>query len=414
MKIAYFDCFSGISGDMCLGALVDAGVSLQRLKKELKKIPVRGYELEAKRVKRAGLVATKVDVVMRPAFSVQRSEGRRWKDVEKVIQDSTLSENIKQKGMEVFKLLFEAEAEVHGEDPEDIHLHELGAVDCIVDIFGTIVGLDILGIEKVYASPVNLGSGTIKTQHGILPVPAPAVAEILKGIPVYSSDTKFELTTPTGAVILKSLSSGFCEIPLMNIEKTGVGAGSKNFKGRPNVLRMFVGETYSPPFNPHLSKGGYSGVKEEIWGLSDESVTVIETNIDDMNPQIYEYVMEKLFKAGALDVYLTQIIMKKGRPGIKLTVLCKDTNRDSLIKIILKETTTIGVRFYNVSRMMLEREIKESETEFGRVRIKVSRLGKEILKATPEYEDCKKIAKKTKMPVFEMMRRIKIPFLNNK
>ncbi|MGQ9571289.1 MAG: nickel pincer cofactor biosynthesis protein LarC [Thermodesulfovibrionales bacterium] len=386
MKIAYFDCFSGISGDMCLGAIVDAGVPIQSLKRELRKIPIRGYELKVQRVKRAGLVATKVDVVTRSAFSVQRSGGRKWKVVERIIQDSTLSYAIKQKGLDIFKTLFEAEAKVHGKHLDDVHLHELSGVDCIVDIFGTLIGLDMLGVEKIYSSPVNLGGGTVKTQHGILPVPAPAVVEILKGVPVYSTDIGSELTTPTGAVILKNLSSGFGDIPLMNIEKTGIGAGSKDFKDRPNVLRLFIRNSSSPLFN---------------------KITLIEANIDDMNPQVYEYVMEKLFEKGALDVFLTQVIMKKGRPGIKLTVLCNESDRDLLIKTILNETTTIGVRFYNnVDRVMLEREIRELDTEFGKVRIKISRLGKELLKASPEYEDCKKIAKRTGIPLVDVIRRI--------
>jgi uncharacterized protein (TIGR00299 family) protein len=397
IKIGYFDCFSGISGDMCLGALVDAGVSLQGLKEELNKIPVSGYELKAKKVKKAGIVATKVDVIERSALRVQRSGGRKWKDIEKIIQNSSLSQEIKQKGLRVFKCLFEAEAKVHGKKINNLHLHELGDIDCIVDIFGTIIGLDMLGVEKVYSSPVNLGGGTINTHHGILPVPPPATAEILKGIPVYSSDIQSELTTPTGAAILKGLSGGFGDIPLMKIEKTGIGAGSKDFNDRPNVLRIFIGEMCR---DESRKKG------------LEKSIIVIESNIDDMNPQIYEHVIERLFKEGALDVFLTPIIMKKGRPGIKLTVLCKDDDRDLLIKTILRETTTIGIRFYSVNRVILEREIKLLETEFGKVRIKVSKVGQDVFKVTPEYEDCKKIARKFNMPLIEVMKRINIALSN--
>jgi uncharacterized protein (TIGR00299 family) protein len=419
LKIAYFDCFSGISGDMCLGALVDAGVSLQKMKRELKKIPIRGYELHAKKVKRAGFVATKVDVIERAKGKGQRDESnnptspplekggeggfehraKRWKDIERIIQDSTLSEEIREKGLKIFKCLFEAEARVHGENFNNIHLHELGAVDCIVDIFGTIIGLDILGVKKVYSSPVNLGGGSVKTKHGILPVPAPATAEILGGVPVYSTDMLFELTTPTGAAILKELSSGFGGIPPMNITNTGSGAGNRDFKHKPNVLRLFIGEM--------CEDEGYPSP------IPFPQITVIEANIDDMNPQIYEYVIEKLFKEGALDVFLTQILMKKGRPGIKLTVLSKVADRELLIKTILRETTTIGLRFYEVSRVVLQRETKLVDTEFGKVRVKFSRFGNEILKATPEYEDCKRIAKKMKMPLIEVMERIKIQPLNN-
>ncbi|MFH1703424.1 MAG: nickel pincer cofactor biosynthesis protein LarC [Nitrospirota bacterium] len=451
MKIAYFDCFSGISGDMCLGALVDAGVSLQKMKRELKKIPIRGYELHAKKVKRAGFVATKVDVIERAKSKEQRAESnnppspplekggkggfeqraKRWKDIEKIINNSALSQEVKQKGLKVFKCLFEAEAKVHGEKFNNIHLHELGAVDCIVDVFGTIIGLGILGVKKVYSSPINLGGGSVKTNHGILPVPAPAAVSVLGGVPVYSTDVPFELTTPTGAAILKGLSAKFSGIPSMNIEKTGTGAGSKNFKDRPNVLRLFIGNLRDknvPPIDrllignppiPPLEKGGKGGFEKGgqgdiigkcgMGGFSDETITVIEANIDDMNPQVYEYVMEKLFKEGALDVFLTQILMKKGRPGIKLTVLSKGADRELLMKTILRETTTIGLRFYEVNRMVLQRETKLVDTEFGKVRVKFSRLGDEILKATPEYEDCRRIAKKLNMPLIEVMRRIKIP-----
>jgi uncharacterized protein (TIGR00299 family) protein len=406
LKIAYFDCFSGISGDMCLGALVDAGVPLEKLERELKKIPVKGYNLHAEKVKRAGLIATKIYVIEGTESKEQRA--RRWKEIETIIKKSSLlSKEIKQKGLTIFKCLFEAEAKVHGRTPGDIHLHELGNVDCVVDVFGTIIGLDILGVEKVYSSPVNLGGGTIKSRHGLLPVPAPAVAEILQGVPVYSSDIKFELTTPTGAAILKVLSSGFGNIPLMNIEKTGFGSGSKNFKDRPNVLRLFIGEMcedegYSYPIPLPQGEGARGRVKISMG----QPITVIETTIDDMNPQIYEYVMEKLFQAGALDVFLTQVLMKKGRFGIRLTVLCREAEREVLIKIIMKETTTIGLRFYEVNRVVLQRETKLVDSEFGKVRVKFSRLEGKILKAIPEYEDCKRIAKKLNIPLIEVMRRI--------
>ena len=407
-KIAYFDCFSGISGDMCLGALVDAGVPLKKLQKELKKIPVRSYELCARKVKRAGFSSIKVDIVQSSKLKVQGS--KKWKDIKKIIRASSLSKEIKQKGLAIFKCLFEAEAKVHGKSLENAHLHELGGIDCLVDIFGTIMGLDMLGIEKVYSSPVNLGGGSVKTGHGILPVPAPATAEILRGVPVYSTSTPFELTTPTGAAILKWLSSGFGGLPPMNIEKTGTGAGSKNFKHRPNVLRLFIGkmcedEGYPSPIPLPQGEGARGRVKISMG----QTITVIEANIDDMNPQVYEYVMEKLFKKGALDVFLTQVLMKKGRPGIKLTALCKDTDCEELMKIIMGETTTIGIRFYEVKRRVLQREIKLVDTEFGKVRAKFSRLGDEILKAAPEYEDCRRIAKKLNIPLVEIMRRIRIP-----
>ena len=401
MKIAYFDCFSGISGDMCLGAVVDAGVSLKELEKELKKIPIGGYRLTAKKVKKAGFTSTKVDIDV----SAQRLAPhalRKWNDIEKIINRSRLSEEIKQRGRRIFKRLFEAEAKVHGGTFERVHLHELGAVDCIVDIFGTIIGLNILGIEKVFSSPINLGSGFVETEAGILPVPTPATVEILKKVPVYSKDVLFELTTPTGAAIIKEISSGFGDMPPMDIGKIGIGAGNKDFKDRPNILRLFISNPPSPP-RPPLSKGGQRG----MGGLLDENVIVIETNVDDMNPQIYEYAMEKLFMAGALDVYFTQVLMKKGRPGVKMTVLSNKEQLENMIKIVLKETSTIGLRFYEAKRRILHREIKTIDTEFGKVRVKFSRLGDDILKATPEYEDCKRIAKKLNIPLIEVMKKLK-------
>ncbi|MDI6745218.1 MAG: nickel pincer cofactor biosynthesis protein LarC [Thermodesulfovibrionales bacterium] len=402
MKIAYFDCSSGISGDMCLGALIDAGVPVKKLEKELRKLHVKGYKLISQKVKRAGFRATKVGVIENSKLKVQSS--KKWSDIERIIKASSLSESVKQKGLKIFKGLFEAEAKVHGETFDKAHLHELGAVDCLVDIMGTLICLELLGIEEAYASPVNLGSGFVKTKHGILSVPAPATIEILRckvqdagmprpaeqgrGCKIYSNGTPFELTTPTGAVILKELSSGFGNMPDMIVESIGVGTGNKDFKEKANVLRVFIGESRAA----------------RVYQPSAPAVTIIETTIDDMNPQIYEYVMERLFKAGALDVYLTQLIMKKGRPGIKLTVLCNGKDKDNLMKIIFEETTTIGLRFYEANRKTLDREIKQVKTKFGKVSIKVSRLGNMIVRRRPEYEDCKKLAKKMKMPLVEVLK----------
>lgn len=390
MKIAYFDCSSGISGDMCLGALIDAGVPAAKLENELRKIPIKGYKLKVKRVKRSGFAATKADVIQKAAHESHITEHRKWKDVEQTIRTSSLSDEIKQKGLSIFRRLFTAEAKVHGETFDAAHLHELGAVDSIVDILGTVIGLKLLGIDKVYSSGINIGGGSVRTKHGILPVPAPATTELLKGIPVYSDNPDYELTTPTGAVILKEISSSFGIIPDMVIEKIGIGAGNKDFKDKPNVLRILIGQS-----------------KEQSAESRGQKVAVIETTIDDMNPQIYEYAMEKLFKAGALDVYLTQLIMKKGRPGIKLTVLCNSKEKEKMVEIIFEETTTIGLRFYEADRQTLEREIKEINTALGKVKVKISKLGSRIIKTTPEYEDCKKLAKKLNMSLIEVMKRVK-------
>lgn len=396
MKIAYFDCFSGISGDMCLGALINAGVPLQKLERELKKIPVTGYRLALRKVQRASLSAIKIDVIEQQQQQHGRPQTpiRTLGDLIKIIQKSSLPPEIKQKGLEIFTKLFQVEAKVHGIPVQKVHLHELSAVDSIVDIFGTLIGLDILSIDKVFSSPINLGSGFVETQHGTLPVPAPAVAEILRDVPVYSKGMKYELTTPTGAILIKELVSKYGDMPLMETTASGIGAGSRNESRWPNVLRVFIGNLLAIEASVDKAGGSY------------EAVTVIETNIDDMNPQLFEYVMEKLFRAGALDVFLTQILMKKGRPGIKLSVLCKKEQRNPLITIIMKETSTIGVRFHEVKRIALERTIKKMDTEFGRMRIKFSRLGDEIMKITPEYEDCKKIARKRGIPLIQIMKKV--------
>ena len=368
---------------MCLGALVDAGVSLKELESRLKKVPVRGYSLVEEKVRRSGISATKVDVILKQGKSGPGVEIRRWKDVSGIIRNSGLPEEIKKKGHEIFRTLFEAEARVHGEPLSRIHLHELSSVDCLVDVFGTLIGLSLLGIDAVYSSPVNLGGGVAQTAHGLLPVPAPATAEILKDSRVYSSDISFELTTPTGAAILKALSKGFGSMPCFRYEKAGVGAGGREIEGRPNILRIFIGEL----------AGDFPG----------GTVTVIESNIDDMNPQIYEYLIDELFSKGALDVYLTQVIMKKTRPAVKLSVLCNNERKNELIGVILKETTSLGVRYFEAQRVTMKREIHEVPSKYGTVRVKTSRLGKELVKSTPEFEDCKKIAKETSLPLREII-----------
>ncbi len=377
--IAYFDCFSGISGDMCLGALVDAGAPLEDIERELKKLRVRGYSLAKRKVRRAGFASTKVDVVTEGGGG---SGARKWADIRRVAQTSSLPEDMKVKGLKIFKTLFEAEAAVHGLNVGRTHLHELGAVDCLVDVFGALVGLDLLGVKTVRASAVNLGGGSVKTAHGVLPVPAPATAYILKGVPVYQAGESFELTTPTGAAILKTLSEGFGEMPFFTVGKIGAGAGKRDPGERPNILRIFIGK--------------------EDREREEGDVSVIETNIDDMNPQIYEYLAGRLLKEGALDVFLTQVIMKKMRPGVKMTVLCPGAKRNDMIGIILEETTSLGVRWHEVSRVTMARESREVRTRYGRVRVKISRF-EGIRKATPEYEDCRIIAEKSGVPLGEVI-----------
>ncbi|MBF0558353.1 MAG: nickel pincer cofactor biosynthesis protein LarC [Nitrospirae bacterium] len=383
MKIAFFDCFAGISGDMCLGALVDAGVSVKELGTLLKKLRVSGYSLEASRVSRCGLTGTKVDVVLDKGLKVRPM---KWKNLESVINGSDLPEKIKSRGLQVFRKLFEAEAKVHGEGFKEVHLHELGGIDCMVDIFGTLMGLELLGVRKVYASPINLGSGRIKTMHGMLPVPAPATSELLKGYPVYASGIPFELTTPTGAVILAGLEAETPSVPSMRIERIGYGAGNRDLEDMPNMLRIIIGET--------TDSGGQRNGR-----LSDTEVVVVETNIDDMNPQLYEDITDKLLKAGALDVFLENIIMKKGRPAVKMTVITDEQKLERLTSLIFRETTTIGLRFFRAGRRVLDREIRKVRTRFGEVRIKISRLDGTAVNVSPEYDDLKALSKKTGQPI---------------
>jgi uncharacterized protein (TIGR00299 family) protein len=384
-KIAYFDCFSGISGDMCLGALVDAGVPLKELSAALRRLPVRGYALSARRVLRAGIAATKVDVVLTKKNGAPK-KAIKWENVRKTILSSTLPEDLRQKGLGVFRLLFEAEARVHGGTFGEVHLHELGAADCMVDIFGTLIGLDLLGVKDVYASPVNLGGGSVRTRHGIMPVPAPATAEILRDVPVYPSGIPVELATPTGAALLKYLARGFVSTPAFSPERIGSGAGDKDTADSPNILRIFIGHA------PEIR--------------SVETITVIETNIDDMSPQAYEYVAERLFKAGALDVTLTQTIMKKMRPAITLGVICSRAVRDELVRLILTETTSIGVRYFEGSRVTMHRKVIKVATRYGAVRVKFSSAG-DIRKITPEYEDCRSIATKKGVGLLEVIEEAK-------
>jgi len=351
-----------------LGALIDAGVPIESLRSELEKLNVAGYEITALKVIRAGVSATKVHVCL----DETEQPARHLAEIRSIIGDSSLSPAIKEKSMKIFEQLAQAEAKVHGTTPDHIHFHEVGAVDAIIDIVGSVIGLDILGIDSIAGSPINVGSGLITTAHGTLPVPAPATAELLKGIPTYGSSISFELTTPTGAVILSTLCSSFGPMPHMKVDRIAYGAGGKDITGQPNVLRLMIGE--------------------QTVSYDEDTSVVIETNIDDMNPQVYDYLIEKLMQQGAHDVYLAPVIMKKGRPAILVSVLADAAQTEMILDTLFRETSSIGVRIREVGRKKLTREIQEVDTPFGKIRIKLSRRGNEILTATPEYEDCRKIA----------------------
>ncbi len=383
MTIAYFDCFSGISGDMTLGALVDAGVPIEHLRAELAKLDLAGYALSSEKVKRSGLAATKVNV----ALDDRQQPARHLSAIRDIINGSSLSPDVKQKSLNVFRRLAEVEANVHGTTIDQVHFHEVGAVDAIVDIVGSVIGLEYLGITEIVASPVNVGSGSVHTAHGRLPVPAPATAELLKGIPLYSSSITFELTTPTGAAIISTLANSFGPLPQLTIKTLAYGAGNKDFPGQPNVLRLFLAEYPAP--------------------LDEDTSILIETNIDDMSPQLYGHVIDLLLAAGAHDAYLTPVIMKKGRPGILLSVLTDREKQQPALEIVFRETTSIGVRIREVGRKKLRREIREVQTKYGPVRVKVSRMGGEILTVTPEYEDCKRIAETMQVPLKSIIEETK-------
>ena len=374
MKTAYFDCFSGISGDMIIGALLDLGLDFNYLKKELQKLKLKNYRIESKRIVKNGITATKFDVSIK---NKNHHEERNLKEINKIINNSKLDNEAKNTIKKIFLKIGAAEAKIHNKPIDKIHFHEIGAVDTIIDVASAVIGLKNLGIGKIYCSKINAGTGFVKFSHGRFPIPAPATAEILKNVPVYNNGIEAELVTPTGAAIITASAEKFGEMPLMKIEKIGYGAGAKNLK-QPNVLRVFFGELNE---------------KDE------EKINMIETNIDNMNPEIYPYVVERLMENGALDAYLTSIIMKKGRPAIKLTVLCDIENTDKLCNIIFDETTTLGVRIYQALKKKLDREIKTVKTKYGNARVKISKLNNEVKNAMPEYEDCVKIARNKKIPL---------------
>jgi len=375
MKTAYFDCNSGISGDMILGALVDAGVKLQTLRSGLASLGLKGYELRSRRVKRNLFGGTKVDVAISPKA---RTHSRSFTDIEKLLKNSKLPKSVIEDSVEIFFRIGKAEAKVHRTKIDKVHFHEVGAVDSIVDIVGGVIGMQDLDVDQVLASPLNTGEGTVECEHGVLPVPAPATLELLKGIPCYSSGIPCELTTPTGAAMIGFWAEAFQSLPLMKIQKSGYGAGDHIIKEHANLLRIIVGDTE---------------------GKGEGKIVLVETNIDDMNPEFYDHIMDSLFSAGALDVYLTAIQMKKNRPAVKISVLVPPAKREAVSHILLTETSTFGIRFTEMDRIILDRQSIEVQTPYGKVAVKVGSLDGQILHCSPEYDSCKQIARKQKVPV---------------
>lgn len=428
MRIAYLDCFAGISGDMTLGALVDAGVDFEALKSELNKLGLHEFELKAEKVVCRGISATHVDVELHTHHHHHESDhghghshhakshGRSFTEIKRIIEESGLSESVKTKAVAIFTKLGEAEAKIHGKDIEEIHFHEVGAVDAIVDIVGACIGFELLGVDKIYASPIPTFTGMVEMAHGMFPLPAPATAEILKGIPWRKLDIEGELVTPTGAAIISTLAAEFGGPPQMTVESIGYGAGTKDF-GIPNVLRLIVGEAVELENTDESSYRNVSpspqpsplGAREHVSASTKEEhhdhdgecreVAVIETNIDDLSPQLYEVIMERLFAAGALDVYLNPIQMKKNRPAILLSVICAPGDVDKMSDILFEETSTIGLRIDFRKRICLPREIVKVKTKFGEIKVKVARRAGKIVNAHPEYEDCKAAAANYGVPI---------------
>jgi len=385
MRIAYFDCPSGASGDMVLGALVDAGCELGVLESALASLGVEGWRLEARAVERGGLRGTQLVVRTDPS--------RRFHDLGDMLRPiarSTLPDGVKARAEAVLRRLAEAEAHVHRVPVDAVHFHEVGDLDTLVDVVGSVAGLDALGVDRVYVSPLPIGGGTVETAHGRLPVPAPATAELLRGFPVYDNGVSAELVTPTGAAILTTLGTPG-RLPAMTLERIGWGAGARELP-IPNLLRVLVGQAAPAGAEPG-----------EV-----ESLVTVETTIDDMSPQLYEPLVERLLAAGALDVYLTPVVMKRSRPGTVLTALAPPELAERLAEVLFRETTTIGVRWSEVQRRRLPRELVRLPTTLGTVTFKISRLGGRVVTVTPEFEEVRRIADAQSRPVREVLEAVRL------
>jgi len=377
----HFDCFSGVSGDMVLGALVSAGLPWTSLVDGLKRLKLRGYRLQKREVHRGALPAIKVDVIVQQGFQRPLTLAR----IRKILADSTLPGPVKERSRSVFDRLAEAESLAHRVDVKDVHFHEVGVVDSFIDVVGGVLGCYLLNATRVTASPINVGAGSIQTSHGLLPVPGPAVAALARGVPIYADGPRCELATPTGVALLRTLASEFGPLPTMRSMAVGYGAGDHNPDGWPNVLRLFVEEEPTSAAN------------------QTERMIQIDTNLDDLSPQTYEYIMEQLFRVGAVDVVLVPVIMKKSRPGILLSCLATEDRTDAVIEVLFQETTTLGVRLHEVRRRVLTRRFVPVATQGGVVRMKVAEVGAGWEKAAPEYEDCKAIAQRTGRPLKTVM-----------
>ena len=429
MRIAYLECFSGISGDMFLGALVDAGVPLELLKNTVAALGVDA-SLELSRVERSGISAVKLDVIAAGEKELPREEfwekqahaehthqhdhdhsghehehshehhepHRGLKEIREIIGRAEISAGAKERALKIFEVLGAAEAKVHNTDVEHVHFHEVGAIDAIVDITCAAVGAEALAVDEIICSPLNVGGGTVKCAHGTFPIPAPATLEILRNAPIYSGEIQKELVTPTGAAIVSVLASRFSKFPRIRANKIGYGAGSRNFQDFPNVLRITIGET----------------LEEHSSLIPEEPITILEANVDDMTPQLFGYVMDRSLGDGALDVFATSVQMKKSRPGMLLTVLCRPEDAQHLTRLLFAETTTLGVRIREEKRARLARRHLTVNTRWGEVRMKVANLNGSVSNYAPEYEDCRRIAEQQRIPLKAVMQEAVRAYLERK
>ena len=384
----HFDCFSGVSGDMVLGALVDVGLPLVTLRTELKRLKLTGYRLEQRQVHRGALHATKITVVIQRGFDRPLTLSR----IQKILAASTLPAVVKEQSRTVFDHLAEAEGQAHRVEKRDVHFHEVGVIDSFIDVVGGVLGCHLLGVTKVTASPVNVGAGTIRTAHGLLPVPGPAVAALAKGIPIYSEGPRCELATPTGMALLRTLAASFGSMPVLSSAQVGYGAGDADPEGWPNALRVFLADETAASGRPT------------------DRVVQIETNLDDLNPQAYEYVMAQLFAVGALDVALIPVIMKRSRPGVILSCLAPREHANAVLEVVLQETTALGVRIQELDRQVLPRRFVTVKVTGGSVRMKIGEVGAGWEKSAPEYVDCQKIAVRTGRPLKDIMDEARVVY----
>jgi len=381
MRVAYFNCFSGISGDMVLAALVDLGWSVKELERELDKLDLSGYQVEAKKVAKKGITSTQIEIRIE-----EDKKERKLKDILSILDESKLEKKIKERSRAIFIRLASVEAKIHGKSPQKIHFHELGGLDTIIDVVGAVAGMKYLGIEKMYSSSLPLGKGFVKCSHGTLPVPAPATLELLKGVPVYGSNIEAELVTPTGAAIISTLAENFGQMPPMKIDNIGYGAGQRDLP-IPNLLRV--------------SLGVLKNVYEE------DVVSLIQTNIDDMNPEFYEHIIDRLFDEGALDVFLTSIQMKRTRPATMLSVITDEEKIERMLEVIFDETTTLGVRISKIKRRKLNRESRKVVTKYGKIEVKIGKVDGIVKNISPSYEECQKIATHLNIPLKKVYQEAK-------